>query len=311
MTKAEERAVGILGFEDVSRELEWMPLAARRALDAAGTVLRLSAWQTLPLSARWSLIELGAPASVRADEVIALLAGVETSGGAVWTEGVEPSLGLLELVGARRAEVSAAYSALSGLERYALEKIGSSPRRSEAERRMRVAEAFDWMQAVHGEAPSRLTHVDEQGRVRMVDVSEKEASSRFARASARLRMQAATLQLVRDGATKKGDVLATARLAGIQAAKRTWELIPLCHAIALSGVELELALDDTLPGIRVEARARTVERTGVEMEALVAVSVAGLTLYDMLKAVDRGMVLEQVQLEEKSGGRLGDFKRGS
>ncbi|HSC89401.1 MAG TPA: cyclic pyranopterin monophosphate synthase MoaC [Polyangiaceae bacterium] len=167
------------------------------------------------------------------------------------------------------------------------------------------------MQAVHGEAPSRLTHVDEQGRVRMVDVSEKEASSRFARASARLRMQAATLQLVRDGATKKGDVLATARLAGIQAAKRTWELIPLCHAIALSGVELELALDDTLPGIRVEARARTVERTGVEMEALVAVSVAGLTLYDMLKAVDRGMVLEQVQLEEKSGGRLGDFKRGS
>ena len=155
---------------------------------------------------------------------------------------------------------------------------------------------------------SELTHFDEHGGSRMVDTSDKPETLRQARASGLVRMAPATAALIRDRALSKGDVLEVARLAGIMAAKRTGELIPLCHPLPLTSVALDFAFpsDDML---RIDATVRVMGRTGVEMEALTAVSVAALTVYDMCKAVDRGMAIERVRLEEKSGGRSGTFQR--
>jgi cyclic pyranopterin phosphate synthase len=155
---------------------------------------------------------------------------------------------------------------------------------------------------------SELSHFDETGASRMVDVSGKEITLRTARASGCVRMQPATLDMVRDRRLAKGDVLEVARLAGIMASKRTGELIPLCHPLGLDGIELSLAPEGP-ETIRVEARVKAVGRTGVEMEALLAVSVACLTIYDMCKAVDRAMVIGEIRLEEKTGGRRGPYRR--
>jgi cyclic pyranopterin monophosphate synthase len=155
---------------------------------------------------------------------------------------------------------------------------------------------------------SELTHFDESGASRMVDVSAKEVSLRTARASGCVRMEPATLAMIRDRRSAKGDVLEVARLAGIAASKRTGDLIPLCHPLGLDAVELSLSPEGT-DAVRVEARVKSVGRTGVEMEALVAVSVACLTIYDMCKAVDRAMVIGPIQLEEKTGGRRGPYRR--
>jgi cyclic pyranopterin monophosphate synthase len=153
-----------------------------------------------------------------------------------------------------------------------------------------------------------LTHFDDRGASRMVDVAGKPETDRLARASARLRANPATITLMRDKALAKGNVLEVARLAGIMAAKRTSELIPLCHALPLSSVQLDFSYDsDDL--VRIEATVRVIARTGVEMEALTAVSVAALTVYDMCKSVDRAMTIESIRLEEKSGGRSGHFVR--
>jgi cyclic pyranopterin phosphate synthase len=155
---------------------------------------------------------------------------------------------------------------------------------------------------------SELSHFDETGASRMVDVSGKEISLRTARASGQVRMQPATLELIRDRRLAKGDVLEVARLAGIMAAKRTGDLIPLCHPLGLDAVELTLVPQGPVT-IQVEATVKSVGRTGVEMEALVAVSVACLTVYDMCKAVDRAMVIGEIQLEEKTGGRRGHYRK--
>ena len=158
---------------------------------------------------------------------------------------------------------------------------------------------------------SDLSHVDDQGRARMVDVSEKPVTVRMARATGSIRMQRATLDAIRANTIAKGDVLGTARLAGIMAAKRTAELIPLCHPLPLTDVSVELTLDETLPGLRAEAAARTAAQTGVEMEAIVAVSVSLVTVYDMAKAVDRSMVIGEISLAEKVGGRSGHWQRST
>jgi cyclic pyranopterin monophosphate synthase len=155
---------------------------------------------------------------------------------------------------------------------------------------------------------SGLTHFDDHGASHMVDVSAKPETLRMARASGRVRMEASTLALILDGKLAKGNVLEVARLAGILAAKRTGDLIPLCHPLGLDAVELSLApVDDRT--LRIEATARLRGRTGVEMEALTAVSIAALTVYDMCKAIDRGIEIDQVRLEEKSGGRSGHYVR--
>jgi cyclic pyranopterin monophosphate synthase len=150
-----------------------------------------------------------------------------------------------------------------------------------------------------------LTHIDAAGEARMVDVGDKSATARIAIAEGRVAMRPETLALILSGDAKKGDVLGAARIAGIMAAKRTHELIPLCHPIALTKIALDLTSDEALPGVVVRAEAQTVGRTGVEMEALTAVSVACLTIYDMAKAVDRGMRIEGVRLIEKRGGKSG------
>ncbi len=153
----------------------------------------------------------------------------------------------------------------------------------------------------------KLTHVDEQGIARMVDVGAKPDSERVAIAGGAVYVSADTLSLIRDGALKKGDVLMVARLAGIMAAKKTADLIPLCHPIPLTHIDVDLRLDEEHSAVQIKATARTTGKTGVEMEALTAVSVAALTVYDMAKAVDRGMRLSDIRLLEKRGGQHGDY----
>ena len=154
-------------------------------------------------------------------------------------------------------------------------------------------------------AETGLTHFDEQGAARMVDVAGKEATHRIARACGRIKMRPETLNVIKGGTSRKGDVLGVARIAAIQAAKRTSELIPLCHPLALTKVDVSFELDDELPGVVSLATVETVGRTGVEMEALTAAAVGLLTIYDMCKAIDRGMQIERIGLMEKRGGKSG------
>jgi cyclic pyranopterin phosphate synthase len=156
---------------------------------------------------------------------------------------------------------------------------------------------------------SKLSHLDEAGRARMVDVSGKDSTARTATAQGTVACLAETLGQVRAGATPKGAVIATAELAGVMAAKRAAELIPLCHPLPLTGMDVRIELDDSLPGFRVQAEVRTKAETGVEMEALTAVSVACLTLFDMLKAVDRTMVIGGIEVTSKTGGKSGAWVR--
>ena len=157
--------------------------------------------------------------------------------------------------------------------------------------------------------PDELSHLNRQGEVHMGEGGDRPATRREAHASGAIRMEATTLAMVQRGETPKGDLLAVARVAAIQAAKRTWELIPLCHPIPLSGIDVAIEADPTLPGLTLSCRCRTTGKTGVEMEAMTAVSVGLLTLYDMLKSVDPGMTIEAVQLQSKEGGRNGVWKR--
>lgn len=153
----------------------------------------------------------------------------------------------------------------------------------------------------------KLSHFDKDGRVKMVDVSKKAATARLARASAKVLLNAETLKALKEQSNPKGDPLEIARIAGIMAAKKTSDLIPLCHQLPLSKVEIKAEITDY--GIYLESEAKTTAQTGVEMEALTAVSVAALTIYDMCKALDKSIVISEIQLESKSGGKSGDFKR--
>ncbi len=155
---------------------------------------------------------------------------------------------------------------------------------------------------------SGLTHFDGKGDAHMVDVSEKDVTARIAVASGAVRMASETLAMITEGRAKKGDVLGVARLAGIMGAKKTADLVPLCHPLPVTKVSVELTPDEDLPGVRIEATVKTTGQTGVEMEALTAVSVAGLTLYDMVKAVDKAMVIEAIRVELKDGGKSGRYE---
>jgi cyclic pyranopterin phosphate synthase len=158
-----------------------------------------------------------------------------------------------------------------------------------------------------GDAP--LTHLDPSGQIRMVDVTEKAATFRQATAAGQVHMQPSTLQAILTGQGSKGNVMETARLAGIMAAKRTADLIPLCHPLPLTGITVQIDPDDQLPGFRIEATVKTTAQTGVEMEALTAVSVAALTLYDMAKALEKTMLISEIGLVQKIGGKSGFFER--
>lgn len=153
---------------------------------------------------------------------------------------------------------------------------------------------------------TRLTHLDAEGKANMVDVGWKSDTERVAVAAGEITMKKATFELIRDGTMKKGDVLTVAQLAGIMGAKKTSELIPLCHPLSLNHIQVDLHLDETLPGVQILATARTMGKTGVEMEALTAVSIAALTVYDMAKAAEKTMHIQNIRLIEKHGGKSGD-----
>jgi cyclic pyranopterin monophosphate synthase len=154
-----------------------------------------------------------------------------------------------------------------------------------------------------------LSHLDSTGQAKMVDVSGKAVTARYARATGSIRMKSDTLEAIRRNSLAKGDVLSVARVAGILAAKRTWELIPLCHSLPLSDVQVDFTLDEALPGIHCEAVARTNAQTGVEMEAITAVAISLVTIYDMAKAIDKDMSICDISLQEKTGGKSGSWKR--
>lgn len=294
----------VLPFERGSREasLEWLPLAARRALDVAGAKLSLAAWQALPLDTRRALATEGARPIVDAKAVHELVRDAApplTPIDALDESTLDPCDGeAARLLGLDRP-LATLWPTLSRLQRFALRHLG---KRGDAER---LAVAYDALVST----PSRLTHLDDQGQAHMVDVGDKNVTHRRAVARARVRMAPDTARIVVEQAHAKGDVLATARIAGIMAAKRTSELIPLCHPIALSRVAVDIAVDADTGTITVEATAETRDRTGVEMEAMVAASVAALTIYDMLKGVQRDIVIERVVLIEKAGGRSGLYRR--
>jgi cyclic pyranopterin phosphate synthase len=153
---------------------------------------------------------------------------------------------------------------------------------------------------------NKLTHIDDSGKAHMVDVGFKPDTHRFAKASGEVVMKRETLELIKAGALKKGDVLTVAQIAGISAAKRTSDLIPLCHPLPISYIDVNLSIDDAIPGIRIMTTVKTTGKTGVEMEALTAVSVAALTIYDMAKAAEKTMKIQNIRLVEKRGGRSGD-----
>ncbi len=293
---------GVFAFEAIGADLKLLPLAARRALDLAGKKLSLAAWSAMPIDARRKLIEIGSAANVDAAEALRTIAEAEPAARSIERLDesclVEPDARAQQLLGPQRPLSAMIWSRLHPLGRFAVRHLGA---RGDAER---LAAAYD---EIAGDGAGGLTHLSPSGEAHMVDVGEKSVSHRRAVARARVRLQAETARLVRDGTGPKGDVLAAARIAGIMAAKRTSELIPLCHPIALSRVTVELSVDDG--GVTIEATAEAHDRTGVEMEAMTAASIAALTIYDMLKAVERGIAIEEVLLVEKSGGRSGHYRR--
>ena len=188
----------------------------------------------------------------------------------------------------------------------------STPRRlkpkAKTKRRARTKTKVRPNRPAQQSAPTPLTHIDQRGEARMVDVSDKGVTERIAVAEGRVIMRKETLDLVVEGNAMKGDVLGAARLAGIMAAKRTHGLIPLCHPLPLTKVEIDINPEHALPGFLVQATVKVTAKTGVEMEALTAVSIACLTIYDMVKAVERGMHIEGIRLLQKSGGKSGDWR---
>jgi cyclic pyranopterin phosphate synthase len=288
-------------FEALDDALDLVPLAARRALDRAGCKVSLAAWRKTSREMRHVLVSLGAEDRVDAIRVRQALDG-EDVGVTAMVPVDEPSADavpedLAEALGP--AVGDATWQSLSPLDRYVLAKLARKEGGAE-----RLGRALTEIVIVH---EPRLTHLTARGEAHMVDVSRKPETLRRAVAQATVRMSEATTERLRSGSAPKGDVLAAARVAGIQAAKRTPELIPLCHTVRLTRVTVDLRVEPGL--VRIEAAAEAVDRTGVEMEALVAASTAALTVYDMLKGIDRGMRIE-LGLELKTGGASGVWERG-
>jgi len=293
----------LYAFDGIDERLELLPLAARRALDLSGQKLSRAGWLNLPLDSRRAIVELGEASSVDVQRVIELCARAVPAPDSVPPtsdpSADEPAEDVVRAFGPGRPITGAVWSALPAVDRYALGKIAAKPRPE------RLQAAYDELIG----ASALSTHLSPSGDVRMVDVGSKSASLRRAVAESQVTMGADAFSKLSSASAAKGDVLGTARLAGIMAAKRTPELIPLCHGISLTHVSVELTLSAEDQRVRIVATAETFDRTGVEMEALVAANVAALTVYDMLKAYDRSMEVGPTRLLSKSGGRSGDFRR--
>jgi len=293
--------VKLYSFDGIDAGLDLVPLAGRRALDRAGFKPSLEVWRAWPLSLRREIVAAGSDQVVDVARVERALSGQAVPR---LDPAPEPVLervpdSVSRAFGPERPISEAVWAGLSPLDRYALGKL------AERGKEDRLAAAY--LEIVGHSAIS--THLGPAGGARMVDVGQKQASLRHAVAETRVRMSQAAFDRVQSQSVPKGDVLGTARLAGIMAAKRTAELIPLCHPLALTKLALALELDATEHAIDVRATVEAFDRTGVEMEALTAVSVAALTVYDMLKGIDRGMEIGPTRLLAKSGGRSGDFSR--
>lgn len=282
-------------FDGVDERLNLVPLAARRALDRAGLKLSLEGWRSLALEARRTITEAGSRAMVDVAPVIALARRAEPAPEAIEpvdeppTDEPPPEVTLAPAV----------WSSLSALDRFALAKV---VRRGRPER---IRAAYD---EIVGHTESS-THLAPGGGVRMVDVSQKQPTARSAVAESRVRMNPDAFARLTRADAPKGDVLGTARLAGIMAAKRTSDIVPLCHPVALTHIGVDLALQPEAGSVQITVTVEALDRTGVEMEALVAASAAALTVYDMLKAFDRAMEIGPTRLLAKSGGRSGDYRR--
>lgn len=290
-------------FEDDDPNFELLPLAARRALDQAGRRLSLDGYRSLPEWERKQLAELGSVEEVDVARVIAIAAmgnpPAQEIEAATELAATGPDPITAEAYGSARPIPVASWSALSSLDRYALFKVarGKSPER--------LGHAYT--EIIGQSAVS--SHLAPAGGVRMVGVGGKAPSLRRAEAESCVIMNAEAFERVERHDAPKGDVLGTARIAAIMAAKRTSELIPLCHPLSLTKVDVQLSLDGERRAVDIAVLVECFDRTGVEMEALTAASIASLTVYDMLKSIDRAMEIGPTRLVHKSGGRTGDFKR--
>ena len=293
----------VYAFEEIDDSLKLLPLAARRALDVAGVKVSLAAWQTLPQGVRRELAQLGCAPQVNAGAVQALLERTRVLREEIEAVPDPPAhqvpADLLQALGPGRPLAPGTWVALTPLDRYALAKVAVRGRPQ------RVVRAYREIVGASGMS----SHLGAGGEVRMVDVSAKEPTRRRAVAQSSVTMNDRAFAALAGGSTEKGDVLATARVAGIMAAKRTADVIPLCHPLTLTHCEVKLELSPAEQRVVVTAITEVIERTGVEMEAMMAASAAALTVYDMLKGLDRAMLVGPTQLLEKSGGKSGDFKR--
>jgi cyclic pyranopterin phosphate synthase len=292
-------ADGTYSFEAIDATLPFVPVAARRALDAAGLKLSLEGWLSLDLESRRALVAAGRGERVAPDAFATIDRARPSATPMTPTaepDRTTPPTEVVAALGPERPLTPARWAALTALDRYALAKYASKPEK--------LAHAYD---EIAGGV--RLSHLTPAGAVHMVDVGRKDATARRATAAARIRTTPEVVAAIDSGSLAKGEVLAAARIAGILAAKRTPDLIPLCHPVQTTRVTIDFALDPTRGEIGLLAAAEAVDRTGVEMEAMVAASVAALTVYDMIKSADRWATIEELRLERKSGGKSGDVAR--
>jgi len=292
-------ALVIYEFEGLGDSLQYVPMSARRLLDVAGRKLSLAGWQSLAEEDRWKVARAGAGERVLIEEASVLddatppatsVAPVADPS-AVW-----PPAELVNALGPARPLDEARWQGLSALDRYVLVKAAGKAEK--------LARAYDEIVR-----PVSFSHLTVAGAAHMVDVGGKDTTSRRAVASAWVCTTREIVEAVTGGRAAKGDVLGAARVAGILAAKRTPELIPLCHPVQTTRATVDFEPDAARGRIRVTATVEAVDRTGVEMEALVAATIASLTVYDMIKSVDRWASIEAVRLESKSGGKGGDLSR--
>jgi cyclic pyranopterin monophosphate synthase len=289
-------------FDTIDATLDLVPLAARRLLDALGAKLSLEGWQSLPIVDRQTILQLGSAASIdeaRARDVLTRATPLPRAIDPIGDPSMDavPPL-VVALLGAQRTLSVTVWSNLEPLERWVLDKVAHSKNPE------RLPRAYD---EILGKRQG-LTHLNAQGEAHMVDTATKPVSARRAVAASTVTLSVAAHRALIEGNAAKGDVLGTARIAAIMAAKQTSQLIPLCHPIQLTHIDVTLVPSSTDPTVDIRAEVTAVDRTGVEMEAMVAVSVAALTIYDMLKAVDRGIVIGPTRLLEKSGGKSGDYR---
>jgi cyclic pyranopterin phosphate synthase len=276
-----------------------MPLAARRLLDVTGLKLTLEGWLSLPVERRRQIVDAGAGEGID-PEATGLVLSAEPPparlAAAPDPDPSEPPPALLNALGPLRPLEPARWAALRPLDRYALAKYAGRPDKILAAYDEIIGQPF-------------LSHLTPGGAAHMVDVKTKVPAARRAIASACVRTTPAVLEAIASGGVAKGDVLGAARIAGLLAAKRTPELVPLCHPVQTTGASIDFEADAARGELRVRATVEAFDRTGVEMEAMVAAAIASLTIYDMVKSADRWAAIDAVRLEAKSGGKSGDVRR--